>query len=479
MEYEVVIGLEVHAQLTTETKIFCGCSTNYNTPPNTNVCPICLGHPGVLPSLNQRVVDFAIMAAIALKATINRVSYFARKNYFYPDLPKGYQITQYEVPFAVDGAIEIETETGTKQIRIREIHIEEDAGKLFHPESGAGLYTFVDMNRCGVPLLEIVSYPDIRSPKEASNYLKRLRQTLRYLGICAGNMEEGNFRCDANISIKPLGSEKFGTKRELKNLNSFRFLENALSWEIEYQKNVLGSGGKILQETLTWDEKEGRAIPIRSKETSSDYRYFPEPDLPPLHIEEERIEKLKWLIPELPWERETRLIRQYGIREYDAELICSERGIADYFEKCASMFSDYRTLANWITTEIFRELDRRNLKIESFPVKPEDLVELIKRLKAGELNLSTARKAFTIMIEENKTAAQVISEYDLVQISDTRELESIVDAVLSECAKELERYKAGKTSLFDFFLGQVMRKTKGKASPHLARELLKKRLEEI
>ncbi len=477
MEYDVTIGLEVHAQLLTSTKIFCRCSTEYNSPPNTNTCPVCLGHPGVLPTLNKKVVEFAIMAALALRANINRKSFFSRKNYFYPDLPKGYQITQYEVPFATGGYIEIETENGKKAVRIREMHIEEDAGKSFHPEGSCIEHTLVDMNRCGIPLLEIVSEPDIRSPKEASNYLKRLRQLLRYLGICAGNMEEGNFRCDANISIKPKGTSFPGVRRELKNLNSFRFLEKALEWELNYQRTLVETGGKIQPETLCWDEKELRAIPMRTKETSSDYRYFPEPDLPPLVISDERIEEIKRLVPELPWDREKRFISEYGLRGYDATLICSERSIADYFEQTAAKFKNFRLLANWLTTELFRELSERKLTMDNFPVKPESLALLLSFLESDKINLQSAKRAFSIMISTGENDVEkVISEHNLLQISDEVSLETIVDDVLKGYPGELERYRQGKSSLFEFFIGQVMKKTKGKANPQLAREILKRKL---
>ncbi len=472
--YEAVIGLEVHAQLLTETKIFCGCSTRFGNPPNTNVCPVCLGHPGVLPVLNKKVVDFSIMMGLATNCTINRDSVFARKNYFYPDLPKGYQISQFEKPVCEHGFVEIETGNGsTKKVRIKRIHMEEDAGKSIHD---LGETTLVDLNRTGVPLIEIVSEPDISSPGEAAAYLKKIYQLVTYLGICDGNMEEGSLRCDANISVRPKNQKEFGTRTEVKNMNSFRNVERAIAYEIERQIDILEDGGKVQQETLLWNADAGKAVSMRGKEEAHDYRYFPEPDLVPLNIDENWITGIKKSLPELPDKRKQRFMEQYGLPEYDAKVLTAERETADYFEQVIAETKHYKLASNWVMGDVAAYVNEKKINIAEFPVSPKNLGELINLIQDNVISGKIAKEIFPEMIETGKSPGEIVKEKNLVQITDTSELEGIVKTVLENNPAQVEQYKSGKEKVFGFFVGQVMRETKGKANPKLVNEILRKEL---
>ncbi len=471
--YEAVIGLEVHAQLLTDTKIFCGCSTKFGNPPNTNVCPICLGHPGVLPVLNKKAVDFSIMMGLATNCKINSNSVFARKNYFYPDLPKGYQISQFEKPICEHGYVELETETGIKKVRIKRIHMEEDAGKSIHD---LGESTLVDLNRTGVPLIEIVSEPDISSPEEASAYLKKIHQLVTYLGICDGNMEEGSLRCDANISVRPKNREEFGTRTEVKNMNSFRNVERAIAYEIERQIDILEDGGKIEQETLLWNADAGKAVSMRGKEEAHDYRYFPEPDLVPVLIGEDWINEVKTSLPELPDKRKQRFINEYGLPEYDAKVLTSEKATADYFEKIVRKTKHYKTASNWVMGDVAAYVNEHKIDISVFPVSPDNLAKLINLIHENVISSKIAKEIFPEMIKSGSDPEVIVNEKNLVQITDTAALEEIIKKVLSDNPSQVEQFKAGKEKVFGFFVGQVMRATKGKANPKLVNEILRKEL---
>jgi aspartyl-tRNA(Asn)/glutamyl-tRNA(Gln) amidotransferase subunit B len=478
VEYEAVIGLEVHAQLLTSSKIFCRCSTQFGAAPNTHTCPVCEGLPGVLPVLNRKVVEYAMKMALATDSRIARMSRFARKNYFYPDLPKAYQISQYELPLAEHGRVEIEWDGQRKSVGITRIHMEEDAGKLIHPEGGG--VSFVDFNRCGVPLIEIVSEPDIRSPEEAAAYLKTLREILVYLEICDGNMEEGSFRCDANVSLRPKGAERFGTKAELKNMNSFRNVQRALEFEITRQREVLEAGGTITQETRLWDAERGMTLSMRGKEEAHDYRYFPDPDLVPLVIEEAWIEEVRRTLPELPGPRKRRIIEQYGLPEYDAGVLTASRRLADYFEEAAAALpEDPKALSNWIMSEMMRELKAEadlDKAVAGAKVAPKQLAGLLRMVREGKISGKIAKGVFVEMWQSGKGAEAIVREKGLVQVSDEAELASVVEAVLAEHPGEAEAYRAGKTKLLGFFVGQVMRKTQGRANPKAVNELLRKEL---
>ncbi len=471
--YEAVIGLEVHAQLLTETKIFCGCSTKFGNPPNTNVCPVCLGHPGVLPVLNKKVVDFSIMMGLATNCRINHNSIFARKNYFYPDLPKGYQISQFEKPICEHGFVELETENGIKKVRIKRIHMEEDAGKSIHD---LGESTLVDLNRTGVPLIEIVSEPDISSPEEASAYLKKIHQLVTYLGICDGNMEEGSLRCDANISVRPKNRKEFGTRTEVKNMNSFRNVERAIAYEIERQIDILEDGGTIEQETLLWNADAGKAVSMRGKEEAHDYRYFPEPDLVPVSIGEEWINEIKISLPELPDKRKQRFVNEYGLPEYDAKVLTSEKAIADYFERVLQKTNHYKTASNWVMGDVAAYINENKIDITNFPVSPENLAKLINLIHENVISSKIAKEIFPEMIQTDKDPDAIVKEKNLVQITDTAELEEVIKKVLTDNPSQVEQFKAGKEKVFGFFIGQVMRATKGKANPKLVNEILRKEL---
>jgi aspartyl-tRNA(Asn)/glutamyl-tRNA(Gln) amidotransferase subunit B len=475
MEFETVIGLEVHAQLTTESKIFCGCSTAFGSPPNTHTCPVCLGMPGVLPVLNKKVVEYAIKLAMATDCKINTFNQFARKNYFYPDLPKGYQISQFDLPIAEHGWIEIEVAEQVKKIGITRIHMEEDAGKLVHDEREPQSY--VDLNRTGTPLLEIVSEPDIRSPEEATAYLKKLHAIVRYLDVCDGNMQEGSFRCDANISLRPVGQEELGTRTELKNMNSFRNVQKALEYEVRRQRDVLLDGGKIVQQTLLWDADRNVTNSMRSKEEAHDYRYFPDPDLVPVVIDNAWIDQVKSTMPELPDQRKARFVADLELPEYDAEVITSSRELAAYFERALEDFPNAKKLSNWIMTELMRLLKgEEGIDINQCRVGPKSLATLLNMVEKGTISGKIAKAVFEEMVETGKDAEAIVKEKGLVQMSDEGELLQIVQEIVAANPGQVEQFKAGKTKVMGFFVGQLMKRTQGKANPALANELFSKEL---
>jgi len=481
MHYEAVIGLEVHAQMLTESKIFCGCSTKFGSEPNTQTCPVCIGMPGVLPVLNRKALEFAIKTGLAMNCRISPYSRFARKNYFYPDLPKGYQISQYELPICEHGSLDILVEGETRRIGITRIHMEEDAGKNIH--EGGGNFSFVDLNRTGVPLMEIVSEPDMRTPREASEYMKKLRAILRYLGVCDGNMEQGSLRCDANVSVRPAGQKEFGTRAEVKNINSFKFVEKALEYEIKRQIRLLEEGGKVIQETRLWDSSRGITESMRGKEEAHDYRYFPEPDLVPIMVEQEWIDMLKASLPELPDTRRERLVSQYDLPEHDADLLTSERPLADWYEEAAASYSlsisgtaRYKTVSNWITGELARLLNEENGSIEECPLKPSQLAGLLNLIDDGTISGKIAKSVFEEMYRTGRNAEDIIKEKGLIQISDSGAIEKAIDEVIARNPKEAERFRAGDEKLISFFVGQVMKSTRGKANPQMVNEILKKKL---
>jgi aspartyl-tRNA(Asn)/glutamyl-tRNA(Gln) amidotransferase subunit B len=475
MEFEAIIGLEVHAQLKTKTKIFCACSTAFGAPPNTHTCPVCLGMPGVLPVLNRKVVDYTLRMAMATNCAIARESRFARKNYFYPDLPKGYQISQYELPIAEHGFIDIELNGSLQRIGITRIHMEEDAGKLGHdPDRPVSM---VDFNRTGVPLIEIVSEPDIRSAQAAGAYLRQLRSIVRYLGICDGNLEEGSFRCDANVSIRPQGAEKLGTRTEPKNLNSFKHVEKALLYEISRQKETLLDGGQIVQETRLWDPDKNKTISMRGKEEAHDYRYFPDPDLLPLGIDDDWIQRIKNSLPELPDQKKKRFMNQHGLPAYDAELLTSDRELADYFEDCVRLFPQPKTVSNWVMGSLLGLLNARGKGIEVSPVTAENLAQLLALVEEGVISGKIAKAVFDEMAQTGKPAKKIVEEKGLVQITDTDAIDEVISQVIANNPKEVEAYKNGKTKLMGFFVGQVMKATRGKANPKLVNEILRRKLE--
>ena len=475
MEFEPVIGLEVHSQLKTRTKIFCSCSTRFGADPNTHVCPVCLGMPGVLPVLNKTVVEYAMRMALATSCTITRQSRFARKNYFYPDLPKGYQISQYEFPIAENGHVIITLEDGTqKRIGITRIHMEEDAGKLIHdPQRGKSL---VDYNRTGTPLIEIVSEPDIRSPEEAGAYLRQLRSILRYLDISDGNMEEGSFRCDANVSIRPKGATEFGTRAELKNLNSFKYVEAAIAYEIKRQKAVISDGGAVIQETRLWDSAKNRSHSMRGKEEAHDYRYFPDPDLVPLEIDEAWIDTVRTTLPELPDARKERFVKDYDLPRYDAEVLTAARELADYFEDCARNVKTPKLVSNWVMGTLLGLLNSEGKSIDQSPVSSAQLAELIALIETDVISGKIAKTVFDEMVASGKAPKKIVEEKGLVQVTDASAIESVVDQVISANPSEVEKFKAGNAKLMGFFVGQVMRETKGKANPQMVNQLLKEKL---
>ncbi len=477
MKYEAVIGLEVHAQLLTESKLFCACSTRFGSEPNTQVCPVCLGMPGVLPVLNSKAVAYAVKTALALDCAVNKRSIFARKNYFYPDLPKGYQISQYTEPLAVNGRITIETSAGRKEIGITRLHMEEDAGKLLHGERpGDEAYSFVDLNRTGMPLIEIVSEPDMRLPEEAVAYLKAVRDIVVYLEICSGNMEEGSFRCDANVSVRPVGEKKLGTRAELKNMNSFKFVKDALEYEIERQIDVIESGGRILQESRLFDSAKGITVPMRSKEEAHDYRYFPEPDLKPLIIEDALLAKVRDSMPELPQEKKERFIKDYGIPVYDAGVLVSTRPLADYYEEVVRLTGEPKTSSNWVMGELLRLLNEHGKDAKYSPVAPPGLAGLIKMINSGKLSGKMAKDVFEEMFSTGKAADEIVKAKGITQISDDSTLAKVIDDVVNANPENLEKYRAGKDKLFGFFVGEVMKATKGQANPQAVNRLLKERL---
>jgi aspartyl-tRNA(Asn)/glutamyl-tRNA(Gln) amidotransferase subunit B len=474
MEFEPVIGLEVHAQLKTKTKIFCACSTTFGAPPNTHTCPVCLGMPGVLPVLNKKVVEYTMRMALATHCQLEPESRFARKNYFYPDLPKGYQISQYELPIAQNGYVEVEINGSTLRIGITRIHMEEDAGKLGHdPQRPVSM---VDFNRTGVPLIEIVSEPDIRTPEAAGAYLRQLRAIVRYLDICDGNLEEGSFRCDANVSIRAIGDETFGTRTEIKNLNSFKHVEKALQYEIERQKEVLLDNDKVVQETRLWDPDKNQTFSMRGKEEAHDYRYFPDPDLLPLVIDAHWVKTVKADLPELPADKRQRFIADYGLPSYDADILTSEKDLADYFEECLRRFDRPKQVSNWIMGSLLGLLNAQGKSIDQSPIGARDLAELLELVDQGVISGKIAKTLFEDMAASGKPPRQIVAEKGLVQISDLAAIEEIVARVLKDCSAEVTAYKNGKTKLLGFFVGQVMKETRGQANPKLVNQILKKRL---
>jgi len=474
-EWEAVIGLEVHAQLLTESKIFCGCSTRFGAEPNTHTCPVCLGLPGSLPVLNKKVVDYALRMALATHCSIAPYSLSARKNYFYPDLPKGYQISQFELPLAEKGWIDIEAHGRVKRIGITRIHIEEDAGKLIHDEVRP--VSYVDFNRTGVPLMEIVSEPDLRTPEEAGEYLRRLREILRYLEICDGNMEEGSFRCDANISLRPEGTSGFGTKAELKNMNSFKHVEKALEFEIRRQRAVLEDDGEIDQETRLWDAARGVTLSMRGKEEAHDYRYFPDPDLLPVEISEDWIESVRKTLPELPETKRQRLISRYELPEYDAQILTSSKALANYFEECVRFHPQPKTVSNWIMVELVRELKRAEKEIEQCPVSAKDLAALLDLIQEGVISGKIAKTVFEEMFETGKSPKTIVQDRGLIQMTDAAQIRVVIEEVLQNNPDKIAAYKEGKTKLLGYFVGEVMKKTQGKANPKVVNEILRQKLD--
>jgi aspartyl-tRNA(Asn)/glutamyl-tRNA(Gln) amidotransferase subunit B len=475
--FETVIGLEVHVQLNTKTKIFCGCSTAFGSSPNSQTCPVCLGLPGALPVLNRQVVENAIKAGLATSCQIAPRSIFARKNYFYPDLPKGYQISQFELPICEHGHLDIATANGEKRIGITRIHMEEDAGKLLHPSSGEhGNVSLVDLNRACTPLLEIVSEPDMRSSEEAVAYLKKLHQIVVYLEVTDGNMEEGSFRCDANVSVRPRGQKEFGTRTELKNINSFRFVKEAIEYEVERQIEVIEDGGKIVQETRLFDSETGLTRSMRGKEEAHDYRYFPDPDLLPLKVSSDWIDRVRESLPELPGAKIDRYMQDYDLPGYDAEVLSAERAVAEYFEACVALYANPKSCANWVMGEVSRGLNDNGIGIVDCPVTPELLTSLLKRIDDGTISGKIAKTVFEELWQTGKPVDTIIEEKGLKQVSDTGAIEQIVDEVLAASAAQIEQYQAGQQKVFGYFVGQVMKLSKGKANPALVNELLKKKL---
>jgi aspartyl-tRNA(Asn)/glutamyl-tRNA(Gln) amidotransferase subunit B len=477
MEFEPVIGLEVHAQLKTKTKIFCGCSTAFGAPPNTHVCPVCLGMPGVLPVLNREVLAFSLRMALATGCRINTDSRFARKNYFYPDLPKGYQISQFERPLAEHGEIHIETGDGAlRRIGITRIHMEEDAGKLVHDPDRP--VSRVDLNRTGVPLIEIVSEPDLRSPEEAGAYLRKLRSIVRYLDICDGNLEEGSFRCDANISIRPAGTRPLGTRAELKNLNSFRHVENAITYEIGRQQEVLREGGAVVQETRLWDPARGCTTSMRGKEEAHDYRYFPDPDLLPVVVDEAWLEAIRSQLPELPDARQQRFMDRYGLTPYDAARLTADRDLGDYFEACLAHAPQAKPAANWILGDLTAWLNAEGRSIDRSPVSPAHLGQLLGLIDEDVISGKIAKTVFEEMVKTGRDPKAIVAARGLTQVSDTGALEGAVAKVLAAAPAEVAAYRQGKTKLMGFFVGQVMRETRGRANPQRVNEILQRMLAE-
>ncbi|MDD9300866.1 MAG: Asp-tRNA(Asn)/Glu-tRNA(Gln) amidotransferase subunit GatB [Desulfobacter sp.] len=474
MAFEPVIGLEVHAQLKTRTKIFCSCSTQFGSPPNANTCPVCTGMPGVLPVLNKKAVTFAIKAGLATHCTIARESRFDRKNYFYPDLPKGYQITQFAAPIAEHGHLDIDLEQGKKRIGITRIHMEEDAGKLIHDPNRAR--SMVDLNRTGIPLIEIVSEPDLRTAAEAGAYLRKLHAILKYIDVCDGNMEQGSFRCDANISLRPPGQKEFGTRTELKNLNSFKNVEKAIVYEIQRQTYVLEEGNPVVQETRLWDPNKNCTATMRGKEEAHDYRYFPDPDLVPLIVDDTWIQAVEQTMPELPDQKKQRFVKEFSLSEYDASVLCASIDMADFFEETIKPLKNIKQAANWTMTTLMGLLNAKGLDISQSPITAPAFSDLLLLLEKGSINANAAKTVFEQMAETGKAPSVIVRKKGLEQVSDENELERMVDTVISENPEEAAAYKAGKTKLFSFFMGQIMKKTKGKADPKIVTPLIKSKL---
>lgn len=478
-DYEAIIGLEVHVQLKTKTKAFCGCTTEFGSSPNVNTCPICLGHPGALPVLNKNVVEFALMLGQATGCTIRPYSIFSRKNYFYPDLPKGYQVSQYEDPICFDGELDIETTEGMKRIGITRIHMEEDAGKSIHD---VDIDTLVDLNRSGVPLLEIVSEPDIRSAEEAYQYLMQIRQIVMYLGICDGNLEEGSLRCDANISVRKRGAEKFGTRTEVKNLNSFRNVERAIGYEIDRQIELIESGGTVTQQTMLWDASVHQTKVMRTKEKAHDYRYFPEPDLVGVAITDTWLQEVKIKLPEMPQARKVRFMNEFGLPKYDAGILIEDKSLGDYFENVGSKLSEktnerYKLVSNWIMTEVMRLLSEKKITAGEFDIPPEYIAEIADLVGTEAISSKIAKEVYADMLESRKSPKAIVQEKGLAQVSDVGLIESTIQMILEENPENVEKYKSGKNNLFGFFVSQVLKKTSRKANPKIVTEILKRELE--
>lgn len=474
MEFETIIGLEVHAQMLTDTKIFCSCSTKFGGAPNSHTCPVCLGMPGVLPVLNKKVVEYAMMMALATNCTINPSNSFARKNYFYPDLPKGYQISQYAYPLAEHGHVWVETNGKRKKIGITRIHMEEDAGKLIHDENNPSSY--VDLNRTGVPLIEIVGEPDIRSPEEAAEYLKRLHEILVYLEICDGNMEEGSFRCDANVSIRPVGQKEYGTRTELKNMNSFRNVQRALEYEVKRQQYLVENGQPIIQETRLWDDAQGATNSMRSKEEAHDYRYFPDPDLVKIIVDDEWIAKIRESLPELPTAKRERFIKEYQIPAYDAGVLTADKALALYYEDVVRLCGKPKQASNWVMGDVLRFLNEEKRDIRQCPITAGSLADMINSIEEGTISGKMAKEIIEDMYKTGKLPQDIIREKGLVQITDEGELAKTITAIIDAHPGQLADYRGGKEKLFGFFVGQVMKATQGKANPQLVNNLLKKML---
>ena len=473
--YEAVIGLEIHAQLLTATKIFCGCPTAFGAPPNAHACPVCVGLPGALPVLNRKAVDLAVTAAVALGCQVQERSVFARKNYFYPDLPKGYQISQYEQPLALGGGVTLPAALGSKFVRLTRIHMEEDAGKSLHDGfADSDRKTYLDYNRSGVPLIEIVSEPDMRSAAEAAAFFEQLRQVLLWLGVNDGNMDEGSLRCDANVSIRRVGETRLGTKAEVKNVNSFRYLEKAIEYEIGRQIDVVEHGGRVIQETRLFDAAQGKTNSMRSKEEAHDYRYFPDPDLPALVVDEERRARITASLPELPDARRRRFIEQYALPEYDAALLTQTRGLADYFEETAKHAGNPKAASNWVMGEILRNMKERGIEIGAIPIAPAALAGLIGIVEKGTISSTVAKDVFAKMYDSGRAAAEIVEAEGLAQISDSSSLEPIVARVLAAHPDVIAEIRAGKDRKFQFLVGQAMKETRGKGDPKIVTDLIKK-----
>jgi aspartyl-tRNA(Asn)/glutamyl-tRNA(Gln) amidotransferase subunit B len=477
MDYEIVIGLEVHCQLKTKSKIFCSCPAEFGKPANENTCPVCLGMPGALPVLNKQVLEYAVIAGLATHCEIQTFNQFARKNYFYPDLPKGYQISQFELPFARHGYVTINIEGKEKKINLTRIHMEEDAGKSIHGENlGQPEFSYVDFNRTGMPLVEIVSEPELRSSEEARAYLTELKAILEYAGVSECNMEEGGFRCDANVSLRPRGSEKLGNRTEVKNVNSIRFVQKAIDYEAKRQEKILDQGDTIVQETRLYDSDKGVTFSMRGKEDAHDYRYFPDPDLVPIIFDDEWLEKLKSELPELPEQKRHRFAKEYGISQYDASVLTVERSLAFYFEACNSLYAKPKISANWIMGDLLRELKNDNKEITDCPVSPKALTNMLKLIDDGTINGKIAKTVFEEMYQTGKTSEEIVKEKGLTQITDNSEILKIINQTLEANPSQLEEFRGGKEKLLGFFVGQVMKQTKGQANPGIVNQLLKDKL---